>query len=74
MISTTEIEDLGFEHVKSYPHDDFYTKRFKKGIIQVEFTYRDDKLYSVDVTIDEVVGMEMSFEQLRTIDEILNKQ
>lgn len=74
-MTETQVELLGFEFIKSYNHDEWWTRRFKKGIIQIEFTYNnsDDSIETIDITIDEVVGMPINLEDLKTLDNILNK-
>tara|TARA_R110001632_G_scaffold137804_2_gene253436 strand:+ start:21185 stop:21406 length:222 start_codon:yes stop_codon:yes gene_type:complete len=73
-MTESSIEILGFDLVKRYNHDQFSTDRFQKGIIQVEFTYETDtdKLLTADIVIDEVVGKEVSIEDLKHLDRILN--
>lgn len=68
------IKFLGFELVKEYEHDQFFTNRYKKGCLVVEFTYDGGKLVSIDVTIDEVIGLPIDKNELKTLDKILNKE
>lgn len=74
-MTANDLEKIGFYLIKSYSHDEWYTQRFQKGIIQAEFTFNadSDKLETVDFTIDEIVGIEFSIEELIKIDQILNK-
>ncbi len=60
---------------KHYEHDEWETLRYKKGVLELEFTYRIDngKLETVDITIDEVVGMSVTENDVRHLDRILNK-
>lgn len=77
-MSEQEVVDLGFKKVKMYEHDQYYTNRFKKVNIMVEFTYlgndfKNGTLEDVDITIDEIIGMEVTFNELNVLDLILNK-
>ncbi len=69
-----QIRQLGFQLEKHYTHDEWETFRYKKGVIQIEFTYeiKSGKIDTVDVTIDEVIGKEMGFTNLLKLDRILN--
>lgn len=71
----SKVYDLGFRLVKFYDHDDFFTNRYQKGIIQLEFTYENNtqKHVSTDICIEEVVGLEVSLSELKILDTILNK-
>ena len=74
-MTENQIERQGFDFIKSYTHDKWWTRRFQKGLIQIEFTYKNETttLETVSITIDEVVGKEFSFDQLKQLDNILNK-
>jgi len=69
-----DIRRIGFEFVKEYEHDEWFTRRYKKGVIVAEFTYRSENavLETFDITIDEVVGKSVDFLKLRELDRILN--
>jgi len=69
------IENYGFILTKHYDHDDWETYRYKKGVLELEFTYRLDngKIESIDLTIGEIVGIEVSLSDLKDLDRILNK-
>ena len=67
-----EMTNLGFTFVKVYDHDQFRTIRYKKGVLQVEFTYDEDGLESTTLTIEEVNSIETTKEKLNKLDEILN--
>lgn len=75
-LSMQELEDLGFELVKSYVHDDFVTQRRVKGVLEVETTWvvPDGIFVSQDLTIDEVNCIEFNFHELNVLDLILNKK
>lgn len=52
MNSTDEekIKDLGFTFHKEYSHDQFLTRRYRKGIIEVELSYEFGDLIAQEVT------------------------
>ena len=39
-LTMQQLEDLGFELIKSYTHDNFVTQRRVKKVLEVETTYR----------------------------------
>lgn len=71
-----KIRKLGFTCSKQYPHDRFFTKRFKNGCLYVEFTYvaKNKELATVDVTVDEVNVLPITFSEIEQLNKILNKQ
>ena len=72
-MSEKQIKKLGFILVKEYNHDQFTTRRYKKGVLCVEFTYEGKKKESVDFTIDEeVVGVEVNYTQILLLDKAFN--
>lgn len=68
-----EIKDLGFEKVKSFPHNQFITNRYEKGVLEIEFTYVHDKLVTCDLTIEEVNCFPITKREIIELDNILNK-
>lgn len=70
-----QLEDLGFEIVKSYTYDNFVTQRRVKGILQVETTWRfpEGDFVSQDLTIDEVNCINFTLHELNFLDLFLNK-
>ncbi|MBO0323488.1 hypothetical protein J0X14_14360 [Muricauda sp. CAU 1633] len=70
-----DLEKMGFDFIKAYDHDEWYTNRYKKGTIEVEFTYRYDtnELETFDIIIDETF-ISPSKKELETLDKILNKK
>lgn len=68
---------LGFECVEQYTHDEYYTNRYVRGVLEVEFTYRGvlgmkGKLQTVDLAVQEVNCMPITLEKLKMLDAILN--
>ncbi|MDC9722391.1 MAG: hypothetical protein PSN34_06415 [Urechidicola sp.] len=72
-ITERELQGLGFELKKSFEHDQFITNRYVKGILQMEFTYEDDLLVSSDITIEEINCMQISLDEVKQLDKILNE-
>ena len=68
-----DIKEIGFNLVKQYQHDDFHTNRYRKGLIEVEFTYKDDELLTIDATISEINCIPVNKSDLQTLDKIINK-
>tara|TARA_R100001480_G_scaffold130108_1_gene127668 strand:+ start:249 stop:467 length:219 start_codon:yes stop_codon:yes gene_type:complete len=72
-MSEQEIKEIGFELTKQYAHDQFKTNRFQKGILEVEFTYENEKLITVDLTMEEINFFPITKEELQQLNKILNK-
>ncbi len=72
-LTEEKIKELGFELNKTYQHDQYTTHRYKKGCIEVEFTYEKNKIKCIDATIDEIIGLPVNTEELQQIDTILNQ-
>ncbi len=73
MITEDQLKSLGFQFEKEYSHDQFYTKRFKSGNLEVELTYEDGKLVSQDLTSEEINCLPISFEDLKVLTPILTR-
>lgn len=67
-----QVQILGFKKTKEYNHDTYVTRRYRKGLIEVEFTYEIAELVSVDITLDEVNCLPIKIEELKSLDLILN--
>lgn len=76
-INLTEVGamKIGFKFSKHYTHDSWETFRYVKGCLLLEFTYHIENmtLDTVDLTTDEVVGLEVSESEIFQLDKILNK-
>lgn len=73
-LSMQELNDLGFEVVKSYTHDNFMTQRRRKGCITVETTWTDEgEFESQDIQIDDGEWRTLQHREIVKLDEILNK-
>lgn len=66
-----ELEGIGFELVEQYSHDEFNTSRYKKGVLEVEFTYEGDKLISHDLTISELNCRPVTISEMRSLTHML---
>lgn len=73
-MSELEIESIGFGLTKQYHHDQYKSRRFKLGMLEVEFTYENEKLHDVSLTIEEVNAIPTTLNELLVLNLILNKQ
>lgn len=71
-MTESDIKKLGFELVKRYEHDQYSTNRYKKGILEVEFTYENNKLVTLELTMGEVNCLPITESELQQLDKILN--
>lgn len=72
-MTETNIQQLGFEFVKEYKHDQFKTRRYEKGVLEVEFTYENELIDSIELTIQAVNCQPINFDQLEVLSTILGK-
>jgi hypothetical protein len=68
-----QLKGLGFEMTKQYEHDEFVTKRYTKGVLEVEFTYGWEGLKTVDLTISEVNCKPVTFNEIKALTPILGE-
>ncbi len=73
-LTEKQIQDLGFEMVESYHHDQFTTNRYQKGVLEVEFTYYGLNLDTIDLTIQEINCLPINATELKHLDKIFNKK
>ena len=66
-----QIKELGWNLVKQYNHDQYHTNRYKLGCAEIEFTYEGKELITCDVTISELNCMPISFNQAKSLTELL---
>ena len=66
-----QIQGLGFTLDKEYNHDKFITKRYTKGVLEVEFTYSGENLKTVDLTITEVNCKPVTLSDMKALTPIL---
>jgi len=65
------LHDLGFELIRSYPHDEYITQIYGKGRLKVERTFKNYEIHSEEV----IIGGEyfnVDFKKLVMLDELLN--
>lgn len=67
----SELKSLGFECVKQYTHDNYNTNRYTKGVLQVEFTYENGDLKTVDLNVTEVIGKLVTLNDMKALTPIL---
>jgi len=68
-----QLENLGFEYIKRYFHNEFETHRYQKGVLEVELTYKNNKLIESDVTIEEINCLKIKKKDIKKLDKILNQ-
>ena len=73
MFTELELVALGFKCVNNYKHDQYNTNEYVKGILEIEFTYEGDLLVNVDVKIVEVDWLSLDLNEVKQLDNILNK-
>ena len=69
-----QVQILGFEKTKEYLHETYFTRMYRKGVIEVDFTYESADLVSVDISLDKVNCLPVKIEDLKSLDLILNKK
>lgn len=72
-MTENELKGLGFEMTKQYVHDEFVTKRYTKGVLEVEFTYGWEGLKTVDLTISEVNCKPVNLAEMKALTPILGE-
>jgi len=71
MIAEKNLIELGWKLVKSYNHDEFNTNRYELGCMEIEFTYEQQKLLTVDLTIAELNCVPITLDEVKSLTEIL---
>jgi len=66
-----QIVEIGFKLSKYYTHDQYHTKRYTKGPLEIELTYEGSVLRNCDLTILEINCMAINFDTLKILTEIL---
>jgi|GEM_PF-1997547 len=72
-MTENSIQKIGFELVRRYKHDEFNTNKYKKGCIEIEFTYEGKSSAGVDVKLGEMDWRTFYFNEVVKLDELLNK-
>lgn len=72
-MTENELKGLGFQLTKQYEHDQYHTNRYAKGVLEVEFTYKGDKLLTCDLTISELNCKPVTFEEMEVLTLILGE-
>ena len=72
-LTIQDLHDLGFEIVKSYKHDNFWTQRRRKGCITVETTWTDaGDFESQEIQIDDGEWRKLRPSDIARLDIMLN--
>lgn len=69
-----QLKELGFELHAEYPNDDFITRKYRKGEIQVGFFYNSGRLAFSTLDILDVNLQDLTIEEMRVITPIFSKQ
>lgn len=74
-LTMLELENLGFDIVQSYVHDDFMTQRRQKGKLIIETTWikKSGEFHSQEVEFTEDFE-ELTPEQIIQLDKIVNQE
>ena len=72
-MTENQIKELGFVLEKQFNHDEFNTNRYRKGALEVDFSYEGDKLLSCDLAISEINCLPVTLEEMRAIVPVLTK-
>lgn len=70
-LTENKIKELGWKFTKTYTHDQYTTNRYGLGCMSIEFTYENEELFCVDVTITELNCMPISFNQAKLLTELV---
>jgi hypothetical protein len=70
-LSMQSLHDLGFELIRSYPHDEFITQIYEKGRLKVERTFKNHTIHSQEVIIGGEY-FDIDFKKLVKLDKLLN--
>ena len=66
-----QLKALGFKMTKQYEHDQYITKRYTKGVLEVEFTYGWEGLITIDLSIKEVICKPVTLKEIKALTPIL---
>lgn len=72
-MTENELKALGFELTEQYEHDQYHTNRYAKGVLEVEFTYEGDKLFTCDLTISELKCKPVTLDEIKVLTPILGE-
>ena len=70
-LTMQSLNDLGFELVRSYPHDEYITQVYEKGRLRVERTFENYTIHSEEVIIGGEY-FDVTWEKLVLLDKLLN--
>ena len=71
-LTMQSLHDLGFELVRSYPHDEYITQVYEKGRLRVERTFENYTIHSEEVIIGGEY-FDVTWESLVLLDKLLNE-
>ena len=66
-----QLKELGFDLIRQYEHDEFWTKRYENGNLEVELTYEGNTLRTCELTISEINCRYVTLAELKVLTPIL---
>lgn len=67
-----ELLKLGFTITDQYPHDDFITKRFQKGVIILELAFEQGEMVSCDLVAKSLDWFPVELDEIKLLDKLFN--
>jgi len=66
-----QLKKLGFDFIRQYEYDGFWTKRYENGNLEVELTYEGNTLRTCELTISEINCRYVTLAELKVLTPIL---
>lgn len=72
-LTEDQLVSMGWVFDREYNHDQYNTKRYKLGFMEIEFTYEGEKLVTCDLSMKEVQMIPINFNQAKKLTEVFVK-